>query len=104
MCYNQQNLFLHYIVKKNLLIIVNYCKKFFIINNVIHYHPTVLVLIYVFKHIYAIMSSLKSFTRISLCTLLWMYPNLENIRSIDADEAGHDSSLTANSRKSVGTS
>jgi len=52
--------------------------------------PVVLFLVYVIKHIYAIASLLKSFKHILLRTL-------ENINSIDADEVGDYSSLTANS-------
>ena len=48
-------------------------------------------------------SLLKSFKYILMHTLVWIFPKLENIHSIDANKAGHNSSLTANSRKSFGT-
>ena len=52
---------------------------------------------------YVIASLLKSFKHTSLQTLVWIFPKLENIHLIDVDEAGHNGSLRANSRKSVGT-
>ena len=69
-------------------------------KNIIHYKQIVLVLVYVINYNSAIASLLKSFKHI---LLVWIFPKLENIHSIDADEVGHDSWLTANPKKSIGT-